>query len=40
MLAKLQLWLFEKGSKKEHFTYERLGNTIQVIRTKLSGKYN
>ncbi len=35
MLAKLQFWLFKNGANKEHFIYERLGNLMQDIRTKL-----
>jgi hypothetical protein len=35
MLAKLQMWLFSKGAEKEHFMYERIGNLVQDIRTKL-----
>lgn len=38
MLAKLQMWLFDKGSNKEHFVYEQLGNLVQDIRTKLKCK--
>lgn len=32
-LAKLQFFLFEKGSRKNHHVYERLGNTVQDIRS-------
>ena len=35
MLAKLPLWLFKKGSIKHHFVYEKLGNYVQDIRSKL-----
>lgn len=35
MLAKFQMWLFSKGAEKEHFFYERLGNLMQDIRTKI-----
>ena len=35
MLDKLQLFLFSKGANKNHMFYERLGNLVQDIRTKL-----
>jgi hypothetical protein len=35
MLAKFQMWLFSKGAEREDFTYERIGNFIQDIRTKV-----
>jgi hypothetical protein len=38
MLAKFQMWLFEKGSTQEHFVYEMLGNLVQDVRTKLNAK--
>jgi hypothetical protein len=36
ILVNLQIYLFSKGSEKEHFIYERLGNFVQDIRTKVS----
>lgn len=36
MMAKLQIWLFEKGSSKDHMFWESLGNLTQDIRTKLN----
>jgi hypothetical protein len=35
MLEKLQYWLFNRGANKKHFLYERLGNLVQDIRTKI-----
>lgn len=34
MLVKVQMWLFDRGAKKDHFFYERLGNFVQDMRTK------
>lgn len=37
-LSRLQIKLFEIGSTKSHFIYERLGNLVQDIRTFLNGR--
>lgn len=35
MLTKLQMWLFGKGANKNHHFYEKLGNVVQDVRTKI-----
>lgn len=34
LLAKIQMFFFDLGSKKEHFAYEAIGNKIQDFRSK------
>lgn len=36
MLVKLQMWLFSKGADKPYGVWDRLGNAVQEIRTKLN----
>lgn len=36
MLAKLQMWLFRKGAYKNYCTWDRLGNLVQDVRTKIN----
>lgn len=37
-LAKIQMFFFNVGSRKNHFVYEAIGNKIQDIRTSLTIK--
>lgn len=36
MLLKLQAWLFSKGADKPYGIWDKLGNTVQDIRSKLN----
>lgn len=36
MLFKLEMWLFNKGADKGFCIWDRMGNLIQDIRTKLN----